>query len=197
MPRLVDHAERRATIAQAVVRLVATKGVEAASLRSVAAEAGMAMGTVQHYFKTRDEMLLFALRQGNELLTVRVRELLDQRKPATLREQFRLVLSLLLPFDDDGRAGARLWAGMISRACVDDPTRGLATEAYTNLTAFVDRQLAQAVQAHHAREGLDVPQAARHLVSVIEGLRWPLLFGAYTDQEALAVLDAHLDLIFT
>lgn len=33
-------------------------------------------------------------------------------------------------------------------------------------------------------------------MSVIEGLRWPLLFGAYTEHEALDVLDAQLDQIF-
>jgi TetR/AcrR family transcriptional regulator, transcriptional repressor of bet genes len=33
-------------------------------------------------------------------------------------------------------------------------------------------------------------------VSVIEGLRWPLLFGVYTEREALDVLDAQLDRIF-
>jgi hypothetical protein len=31
---------------------------------------------------------------------------------------------------------------------------------------------------------------------VIEGLRWPLLFGVYGEREALDVLDARLDQIF-
>ena len=44
--------------------------------------------------------------------------------------------------------------------------------------------------------GMDVAQSARHLVSVIDGLRWPVLFGTYTEQEALAVLDAQFDQIF-
>ncbi|XVQ07258.1 TetR family transcriptional regulator C-terminal domain-containing protein [Spirillospora sp. CA-255316] len=142
-------------------------------------------------------MLLFALRHGNEVLTARVQGLLERQKPAALRETFRLVLSLLLPLDDQSRAGARLRAGLIARACVDDPTRALAAEAYTNLTASLVQQLTEATRAHHTRPGLDVPQTARHLVSVIEGLRWPLLFGNYTHQEALTVLDAHLDLIFS
>jgi hypothetical protein len=43
---------------------------------------------------------------------------------------------------------------------------------------------------------MDATQAARHLVSVIEGLRWPVLFGVYTEQQAMHILDAQLDLIF-
>ena len=61
--------------------------------------------------------------------------------------------------------------------------------AYANLTAFVVRQLSDAVPDTDA-------QAARHLVSVIEGLRWPVLFGVYTEQQAMGIVDAQLDLIF-
>jgi hypothetical protein len=39
-------------------------------------------------------------------------------------------------------------------------------------------------------------QTARHLISVIEGLRWPVLFGVYTEQQAMGIVDAQLDLIF-
>jgi TetR/AcrR family transcriptional regulator, transcriptional repressor of bet genes len=48
MPKQVDHEERRQEIAAAVVRLVTTRGIETASLRTVASEAGVSMGAVQH-----------------------------------------------------------------------------------------------------------------------------------------------------
>lgn len=195
MPRQVDHQERRQAIAEAVVRLVTAKGTEAASLRAVAAEAGVSMGTVQHYFTTTDEMLLFALEYGNGLLRARVQKLLAGRQAATPRETFRWFYGMLLPLDSDSRTGARLWAALIARGCVDEPTRKLAADAYTGLTDFVMRSLGEAVPGQQAA-GIDVAQSARHLVSVIEGLRWPLLFGVYTEAEALAVLDAQLDQIF-
>jgi TetR/AcrR family transcriptional regulator, transcriptional repressor of bet genes len=196
MPKQVDHEERRRTIAEAVVRLVAAKGVEAASLRAVAAEAGVSMGAVQHYFTTTDEMLLFALDHGNNLLRSRFPELLARRQPVTARETFRWFCGLLLPLDGDSRTGARLWAALIARGCVDEPTRKLAAEAYTGLTEFLVRVLTETVPGHQRAEGMDVARSARHLVSVIEGLRWPLLFGVYTEREALAVLDAQFDQIF-
>ena len=61
MPKQVNREERRRDIAAAVLRIVTTRGVEAASLRAVAAEASVSMGAVQHYFTTKDEMLRFAL----------------------------------------------------------------------------------------------------------------------------------------
>jgi len=62
--------------------------------------------------------------------------------------------------------------------------------AYANLTDFVVRQLSEELP------DADAGQAARHLVSVIDGLRWPVLFGVYTEQQAMDVLNAQLDLIF-
>jgi AcrR family transcriptional regulator len=41
--------------------LAATRGLEAVSLRHVATEAGVSTGMVQHYFRTKDEMMTFAL----------------------------------------------------------------------------------------------------------------------------------------
>ena len=127
---------------------------------------------------------------GNTLLAGRAARLMAEQKPDTPRGTFRLFCTLLIPLDEDSRAGARLWAGLISRGCVDEPTRKLAALAYANLIDFVMRQL------NDARPDVDAGQAARHLVSVIEGLRWPVLFGVYSEQQAMDVLDAQLDLIF-
>lgn len=196
MPKQVDHEERRRTIAQAIVRLVAAKGTDAASLRAVAAEAGVSMGAVQHYFRTTDEMLLFALEYGNTVIASRAQKLVAERGTIPPREAFRWLFSLLLPLDAEGRSGARLWAALIARGCVDEPTRQLAADAYTNLTAFAVRWLTEATEGQQTTAGADPAQAARHLVSVVEGLRWPLLFGVYTEQQGLDVLDAQLDQIF-
>jgi len=167
MPKQVDHEERRRTIAEAVVRVVSTHGVEAASLRAVAAEAGVSMGAVQHYFTTRDEMLRFALAHGNTLLAERGARLLAEQMPTTPRAASRLFCILLLPLDVDSRTAARVRAALISHACVDEPTRELAAMAYANLTDFVVRRLSDAVPDTDVRplvdrnRGVDISRPAR------------------------------------
>src|SRR3954467_4457371 len=42
------------------MRVAAHQGLEAVSLRHVATEAGVSTGMVQHYFRTKDEMMTFA-----------------------------------------------------------------------------------------------------------------------------------------
>ena len=41
-------------------RLAAKDGLERVSIRHVAAQAAVSIGQVQHYFRTKDELLLFA-----------------------------------------------------------------------------------------------------------------------------------------
>ena len=48
MPKVVDHAARREQLAAALWRVVVRDGVEAASLRRVAAEAGWSVGSLRH-----------------------------------------------------------------------------------------------------------------------------------------------------
>src|SRR5687767_9766745 len=57
MPKFVDAALRRQEVVEAVFRIIAADGLERASLREVADEAELAVGSVRHYFASSDELL--------------------------------------------------------------------------------------------------------------------------------------------
>ena len=61
MPKRVDHQERRRQIADALLRTAAVRGLHAAGMREVAAEAGVSLRLVQYYFGTKEELLLAAM----------------------------------------------------------------------------------------------------------------------------------------
>ena len=61
MPKQVDHEERRQTILEALFRIAARDGLGAASIRAVAAEAGIPAPQVQYYFGTKGRLLDGAL----------------------------------------------------------------------------------------------------------------------------------------
>ncbi|MFB8061103.1 TetR family transcriptional regulator, partial [Kitasatospora purpeofusca] len=52
MTARVDHEERRRQIAEALLRIADTQGLQSASMRAVAAEAGVSLRLVQYYFET-------------------------------------------------------------------------------------------------------------------------------------------------
>lgn len=74
VPRTVDHDVRRAVLAGAVLRLVARNGLEAVSLRAVAAEAGASMGQLQYYFAAKHDLLLYGLEQAHWRMGARITE---------------------------------------------------------------------------------------------------------------------------
>jgi AcrR family transcriptional regulator len=51
-------AERRPQILAAAARVIARRGLTALRLADVAAEAGLSVGTIQHYFGTRERLLV-------------------------------------------------------------------------------------------------------------------------------------------
>ncbi len=61
MPRVVDHEERRRQIATAVSDIAATRGLSDVSFREVAAQAGVSVSLVQHYFGDKANLLMTTL----------------------------------------------------------------------------------------------------------------------------------------
>ena len=57
MPVRLDHDERRTELAEAVWRVIRREGVRGASVRGVAREAGLSMGSVRYFFGTQEELL--------------------------------------------------------------------------------------------------------------------------------------------
>ena len=129
----VDHQQRRRHIGEAVLRLIASRGLEAASLRNVAAEAGVSMGTVQHYFTSKQEMLDFAQRHNYERATVRIPQLIAAvPEPRSARALLLALLIDLLGLEGESReGGARLGAAMLAYAVIDPQAAATARTACT------------------------------------------------------------------
>ena len=72
MPKVVDHEQRRRELAHAVWRVIRRQGVDQASVRTVALEAGWSPGALRHYFATQSELLAFAMRLVVERIEGRI-----------------------------------------------------------------------------------------------------------------------------
>src|SRR5919202_3193485 len=121
MPRKVDHDQRRRHIVEALLAIAGTRGLEAVSLREVAHEAGVSMGAVQHYFATKDEMLLFALQQWlglgvHDRFTARIRTRLAREATDAPVAALRAIAAEYLPHDASSRSEALVALTFLSRA---------------------------------------------------------------------------------
>lgn len=198
MPRTIDRAARQRDIADAVLRLVETRGLAAATVREVAAEAGVSVGAVQRSFPTREGMLRAALARINERFTARVQARVSATPggPLSPRAGCRLLIREMLPLSEAGRADARVALAFLGVAAIDEAAREVIGRGYAGAVDFFTRQLTVLRQAGELREGTEPAPAAVGLYALIEGLRTPILLGNLTEERAMIAVDHHLDRLF-
>jgi AcrR family transcriptional regulator len=191
VPKKVDHQSRRTLIADALVEVAASQGLEAVSLRHVAAAAGVSTGMVQHYFRTRDEMMAFAMavvrERTEERITAAIAALGADPGPRTLLRTF---IAEVLPLDERSRAYGRVALAFLAYAAVrPEAARTLRSDTQT-MVDFVAGLLRAGGTA-----AADPDAAAAGLLAAMEGLGMYLLGGQYDADRALRALDGHLDLL--
>ena len=187
MPKQVDPHERRTLLADALLRVAATRGLMDVSLRHVAAEAGVTAGMVQHYFRTKDEMMIFAL----DVVSARVQARLES-DPTTHdgpRALVRALLVQLLPVDDDRALEGRVAIAFHAYAASRPDVAARLRDDTRDMRAMIADQVP-------ADGPLDPESAATGLLSLVEGLAIHVLGGHLTADHAVATLDAHLGMAF-
>ncbi len=107
---------RREEIADAVLQVIRRDGIGAASVRTVADEAGLSTGSLRHFFGTQSELLLFAM----ELVTRRVHERIAAIEfTGDLRADARLLAEQFVPLDADRRGEMDVWQAFVVAARTD------------------------------------------------------------------------------
>ena len=190
MPRTIDQQQRRTEIAEAVWRLIMREGVSAVSLRTVAAEAGIVLGSLRHTFPAKDDLLAFSMELVNARATERVRSHLGLLDPRTL---VRAMLSEVMPLDPERMAEMRVNLALI----VESPAyprlaelARIAQQAVGGLCLEACRHL-QDVHLLHADR--DVLAEGKRLHAVLDGIAMHLVVDPTGTDQALSALDRHLD----
>jgi AcrR family transcriptional regulator len=190
MPKAVDPVERRRELADAVLRVMRRDGLEQASVRNVAREAGLSMGSLRHYFASQTELMVFAFRTVFDRIESRLARLEPGSDP---RRRAERILAELLPLDDERRAENEVWLSFTSRAMVDPALRALRDEGYDAL-----RTGCHAILSDLSAAGLaptDVPAEAERLHALLDGLAVHAAMrpDLHTPGSLVAAIARHLD----
>ena len=193
MPKVVDTESRRTELAEAVWRVILRDGLDRASVRNVAREAGLSMGSLRHYFGSQTELLAFAMR----LVTARARRRVEALDLSTCgpRQAVERVLSEVLPLDDERRAEAEVWLALTGKALVDPTLRVLRREADGGLRGLCAWSVRALAEADETALGLDVDLETERLYALVDGLAVHAVVRPEQTPAARisAVLSRHLD----
>lgn len=190
MDGMSSRDSRRDSLTDALLRVVAERGLDAVSVREVAAEAGVAIGTVQYYFPTKDEMLAHAFAE----VVRRIRRRLDHvMLGADLRQNLARVLSELLPLDRARTEEARVVLAFAARAMIAPELARIQRGILADITTALGQAIVGAEADRTARAQAKL--TAQLALAAVDGLALHAVSsgGVVTRQRLEAALDRLLD----
>jgi AcrR family transcriptional regulator len=198
VPKRVDHDVRRRQIGEALLRIAHTRGLQAASMREVAAEAGVSLRLVQYYFHTKEELLIGSLVYLGEQFSARVTESIRALgTPPTPRGVIYGTLTAILPTDEESRRITRTYTAYYSLVLDQPELAGHGTYYPDALERFLATHLRAAQDAGDVDPELDAAVIVSGLLALTNGLGSSVLAGQRDGAAALAILTYHLDRLFS
>jgi len=198
MPKQVNHEERRQTILEALFRIAARDGLGAASIRAVAAEAGIPEPQVQYYFGAKGRLLDGAL----DLLGRRVvgrglalmQEAGDDPSPETL---LRAALTGSHPTDEESRHDLVLFFSFYVAALTEPAmSETMLMDAQRWITHYFASLIRDAQERREVPADVDPDGEARLILFANTGLILGALAGVHSLDQATSALEYHLGRVF-
>ena len=192
MPKLIDQDSRRHEIAHAVWRIVLRDGVSAVSIRDVAAEAGLAVGSVRHVFGSKAELLEYSMALVHEQTRDRVAAHFAIKDPRKFAEA---VLAELLPLDDQRRTEMAVNMAVVAESPSHPGLHRVALDAQQAVSEACVAVLTRLRHDDLIRPGADMAYEAERLHALVDGLALHALTAERKDlrpKAILSVLRAHL-----
>ncbi|MFC6354709.1 TetR/AcrR family transcriptional regulator [Luethyella okanaganae] len=113
MPKVIDHDERRRDIIEVTRGLIIKGGIEAATMREIASEAGFANGALKHYFPGKDEIIQGTYETSLSLMTSKITTEVDDKRGL---EGLRAFCWAAQPLDEESITAARVLLSFWERA---------------------------------------------------------------------------------
>lgn len=165
MPKIVDHAKRREQIALVACQVVAGHGFERATMARIARAAGYTTGMVAHYYESKQDIILAALR----LILRRIEERLTRERESDDANLLN-VLSEALPLDPQRFTECAFWMAFWGQVSADRKLRRLNAWVHREYMRLFARCFAEHWPEWAAWQPSVRDQVLRSVVTFINGL---------------------------
>jgi AcrR family transcriptional regulator len=165
---VVDVQQRREELTEAAANLIARAGIEAATLRAVAAEAGWTTGALMHYFADKRELLLATFQNS----LAHRRSLRPANELVSAPERLRYALEGALPLDDSRRRHWLVTLTCCTQSSADAALAAAQRDAYREFRDYV----AELVHEADIEPSSDAVAVAERLIAIADGVAIQSLF---------------------
>lgn len=166
MSKTVDHEQRRRELAAATWRVILRDGLDATTTPEIAREAGCSAGSLAHYFQSKDDILLAALRLSHEDIKARYRQHFAGRSGLVALRDYLLEY---VPLTEQHARETHLEMSFWSRALVNDALREMQRSESAGPRSTLRRLVAE-LQADGELVDIDPDDLADALLAFADGL---------------------------
>jgi AcrR family transcriptional regulator len=183
----IDHEQRRRKIAQVCIDVIVREGLEAATIRRIAAEAGFSTTAVTHYFADKQELLLWTYR-------ILAQEGVDQFEAVIAHNPQDIVETLLTM---TAWAPDNLWRWKAYLAFWDQAARSPEFATEHDQSTTVGLSLIERLVRILDDGTIDVGKAIMMLNAVVQGISLQVIIGggSWTKDRVRATLAEALDMV--
>ncbi len=165
MPKIVDHDQRRDQIALVACKVVAEHGFDQATIVRIAREAGYTTGMVAHYFDTKQDIVIAALR----LILRRIEERLT-RPAGEAAADLLNVLCEALPIDEQRFIECAFWTAFWGQVSADKRLKRINAWVHREYLRLFERCLSEGWSIWPQLSAATREQVLRSVVTFINGV---------------------------
>lgn len=194
MPKIVDHEQRRAEIVQTTWRVIARRGLDGATMREVAAEAGYANGALKPYFPAKADLLEATFRHVFTRTNTRSR---TATEGLAGYEALRAFCLEVLPLDASRLDEARVVIAFWQQALHDPAQAEVNDAAMLQWRRSISGWLEEGRSTDNGGRRPPVATVAEMLLTFLLGAQVSAVFdpGFNAPEQLVEQLDAQLDLL--
>jgi AcrR family transcriptional regulator len=141
--------------------------VHGATVRAIAARAGVSTGFITHYFEDKHELMVEVLRRTNDQAAARVAR---AAAAGSGLERLEAAVEAVLPFDPARRREWQVWVAMWGQASPADELAAGYRAGWSGLRGIFGQLLERARDGGELRGGIDVSYEAERLVTMLAGI---------------------------
>uniref|UniRef100_B8HZ15 Transcriptional regulator, TetR family n=1 Tax=Cyanothece sp. (strain PCC 7425 / ATCC 29141) TaxID=395961 RepID=B8HZ15_CYAP4 len=159
--------DRRIEVTQAAWRVIIREGLDRTSMRAIAQELGSSTGVITHYFRDKEELILFALEQVFENALEHMQEVAKGRQGIDRLEQ---MIFTALPLEEIDKADWKVWIAFLGYSIGRKYLIQKHRRRYERLRQILHQEFTDLQAAKLIRVDLDLNLEVNALIALVDGI---------------------------
>ena len=169
MPKIIDHANRKEKIAEATYRIICKNGLENATVRNIAKEAGLSMGAMRYYFINQGQLYIYCMELINKRFGERIYSLEYPEADPPL-DHIKRILGQLLPLDEERKLEMEVWMSFNVKSLSDAELQPISNRMYEDIYKIISFVFDLMSQFGILKPDLNIPIEIERLYALVDGL---------------------------